>query len=196
MRKIASLQWWNFKRNVTAAPKLWVILQEAKRSTLLLFWTFLHLAAILLESIEPWVIGEKREVKTFKTKKMSDKRVIYMQEYEKKVWKERHSELSLISFLFTFQCFRETQYKQIRNWFISSFPKMTKMGSTEIITQFEKKNRDGLVCFKESIQICCHSEWASIYGYCGMRSLYARKQPSATLFWNCYTSISLPRPLP
>ena len=65
--------------------KLWVILQESKRSTVLLFWTFLHLAPILLESIEPWVIGEKREVKTFKTKKMSDKREIWMREYDKKV---------------------------------------------------------------------------------------------------------------
>ena len=79
---------------------------------------------------------------------------------------------------FTSQCFRESQCKQIRNSFISSFP---KMGSTEIITQFEKR-RDGLACFKERIQICCHSEWASVCGYCGMRSLYARKQPSATLF--------------
>ena len=78
---------------------------------------------------------------------------------------------------FTSQCFRESQCKQ----FISSFP---KMGSTEIITKFEKKKkRDGLACFKESIQICCHSEWASVCGYCWMRSLYARKQPSASLFF-------------
>ena len=103
---------------------------------------------------------------------------------------------SLLFLFYSPSSILESQYKQIRNLFISSFPKMTKMGSTEIITQFEKKNRDGLVCFKESIEICCHSEWASIYGYCGMRSLYARKQPSATLFWNCYTSTSLPRPLP
>ena len=31
---------------------------------------------------------------------------------------------------FTFQCFRESQCKQIRNLFINSFPKMTKIGST------------------------------------------------------------------
>ena len=49
---------------------------RAKRFTLLLFWTFLHSAPILLGCIEPWVIGEKREVKTFETKKMSDKREI------------------------------------------------------------------------------------------------------------------------
>ena len=103
-----------------------------------------------------------------------------------KVWNERHSEASLISFSFTFQCFRESQCKQTRNLF--SFPQMS---SIEIITQFEKKERkkkrSGLACFKESIQICWHSEWASIYGYCEMRrSLYARKQPSrSTLFWFC-----------
>ena len=102
---------------------------------------------------------------------------------------------SLLFLFYSPSSILESQYKQIRNLLISSFPKMT-MGSTEMITQFEKKNRDGLVCFKECIQICCHSEWGSIYGSCGMRSLYARKQSSATLFWNCYTSISLPRPLP
>ena len=37
---------------------------------------FLHSAPILVESIQAWAIGEKREVKTFKTKKMSDKREI------------------------------------------------------------------------------------------------------------------------
>ena len=46
---------------------------------------FTHAAAILLESIESWVIEEKLEVKTFKTKEMSDKREICMQEYNKKV---------------------------------------------------------------------------------------------------------------
>ena len=63
--------------------------QEVKRSTLLLFWTmfiyFVHFAPIFLESIGPWVIGERREVKTFKTKKTSDKREIWMREYDKKV---------------------------------------------------------------------------------------------------------------
>ena len=61
------------------------------------------------------------------------------------------------------------------------------MGSTEIIKQFEKKKKDGLACFKESIQVCCDSERASIYGYCGIRLLYARKKSSATLLWFCLT---------
>ena len=38
-----------------------------------------------MESIGPWVIGEKREIETFKTKKMSDEREICMREYDKKV---------------------------------------------------------------------------------------------------------------
>ena len=38
-RKIASTQWRNFKAKVTDAPKLSVIFQEVKRSTLSLFWT-------------------------------------------------------------------------------------------------------------------------------------------------------------
>ena len=40
---------------------------------------------LLLESIGAWVIGEKREIETFKTKKMSDEREICMREYDKKV---------------------------------------------------------------------------------------------------------------
>ena len=96
-------------------------------------------------------------------------------------------------FSFTSHCFRESHCKQIRNSFINSFP---KMGSTEIITQFEKKKEMALFFLKESIQICCHSEWASVCGYCGMRSLYARKQPSASLFFCVLYFNVVPRTCP
>ena len=48
-----------------------------------------------MESIGPWVIGEKREIETFKTKKMFDEREICMREYDKAVLCE--SEISYAS---------------------------------------------------------------------------------------------------
>ena len=52
---------------------------------LYLYIFFFTYQPLLLESIGPWVIGEKREIETFKTRKMSDEREICMREYDKKV---------------------------------------------------------------------------------------------------------------
>ena len=78
------------------------------------------------------------------------------------------------------------------------------MGSTEIIIQFEKqKKKEKRIALHVSRKVSKYVvfvgvEQASVYGYCGMRSLYAWKQLSATLFILvlCYTSASLPGPLP
>ena len=114
-----------------------------------------------------------------------------------KDWKKRHLKVSLISFSFAlpFPCLRESQCKQLRNSYINSFP---KMGSTETITQFWKKRKIALHGWRKVSKyvVTVSVEWAPVRRYCGMRSLYARKQPSLLYFGFVFFVNLVPRTFP